>query len=203
MHNALENWIPKIIVLGPGGVKACLTLGCIKRLYEERDFLDNIERWVGVSAGAAISLLLVSGYSIIEIINLFIDIDITEDLAKIKLTDIKDHLGLIKNKTVEDILERALKNKFGYIPSLKQLYLATGIIFTAVTFNVDKMRPEFLDKDTEPELSALESTMMSMAIPVLIQPRKYKGDIYIDGGIAVPYPVSEYDYNENNILGLY
>lgn len=199
-----ESWTPNIILCGPGGVKACLILGCLKRLFlEESIITENIERWVGVSAGAAISLLIICGYSIDEIIDLFINVNIVDELAHIKLNEAINNLGFIKNKTVEEKLSKAIKDKFGYVPSLRQLYLSTGYILTVVVYNLDKMRPEFMDKDTEPDISCLEATMMSMAIPGLIQPRKYKGNMYIDGGIGAPYPVCEYDYNNNKILGIY
>ena len=65
------------------------------------------------------------------------------------------------------------------------------------------MRPEFLDKDTEPDLSCVEAAMMSMAVPILMLPRKYKSNVYIDGAIGSPYPVSAFDHDENKILGMY
>jgi len=72
-----------------------------------------------------------------------------------------------------------------------------------ITFNLDKYRVEYLDKDTEPDLSCLEAAMMSMAVPLLIQPRKHKGYVYCDGAIGAPYPVLHFDKNGNKVLGMY
>ena len=212
---AQEIWKPDVILAGPGGSKAFLMLGCLKRLFEtsetsetsetfhQENYLDQVTKWVGVSAGAAICLLLVVGYTIEEIIELCLSVSILDDVLCIKLNEIKEKMGLIRNKTVEDKLTTYVKNKFNKIPTLAELYLLTNKELTIVTYNLDKMRAEYLNKDTEPDLSCVEATMMSMAIPVLIQPRKYKGNIYIDGGIGAPYPISLHDNGQNNILGLY
>jgi predicted acylesterase/phospholipase RssA len=203
----MEKWIPNVVVLGPGGSRGFLEIGALKRLMEEKigdgDFLTNVKIWVGISVGAAISLLFVSGYTIDEIINICIGFNIVEDIMSINLDEISKNLGLIKMKTVEKKLIECVKTKFGFVPTLNQLYVLTGLELCLVSFNFDKMSPEFLDFHTEPELSCVEAALMSMSIPLLFQPRKYRGDIYIDGAIGAPYPVTKYDVNENKVLGMY
>ena len=223
-------WIPDVILLGPAGAKAYMYLSCLKRLFEEKmekiekiekiekmekmekmekiekteeHFLSNVKNWIGVSAGAALSLLIVSGYSIDEITNICMEINLTDDIMSINIDEARQKLGLIKNKTIEDKLKYYISLKFGFIPNLKQLYSLSGIGLSMATFNLDKMRPEFLDKDSEPELCCVEAAMMSMAVPILMQPRKYKGYSYIDGALGSPYPISVFDHDDKKILGLY
>ncbi len=195
-------WKPDLVLLGPGGAKGFLEVGCCKRLFEEKDFLKNVTDWVGVSAGAAISLLIIIGYTPDEVNDICLSIDLIDDLITINLDDAKEKLGLISNKTVEDTLIKYVKAKCNCIPTLQHLYELTGKTYTAVTYNTDKMREEYLNKNTEPKLSCIEATLMSMAIPGFIQPRKYKGCVYVDGAIAAPYPVLEYD-DGRNILGIF
>ena len=224
----MENvWMPDIVLIGPGGAKALLELGCLKRLFEEKiniqpidiqpidiqstdieqkepiPFLNNVKTWVGISAGAAICLLYVIGNSIDEIIDICMEINLLEDIIAIKLDEARQKLGLIKNKSIEDKLKQSIQSKLGFIPTLKQLYSLTGLNLSIVTYNLDKMRPEFLNKESDPDLSCIEAAMMSMAIPILIQPRKYKGCIYVDGALGAPYPVSEFDVENKKILGIY
>ena len=199
----MDIWKPNVIVLGPGGAKGFLELGCMKRLYEEDYFLENVRYYTGVSVGAAIALLIVAGYTPDEAIDLCLSVNLIEDLGNIDFTKAKEKMGLIENKLVEEKLKDAIKEKFGIIPTLKQLYMITEIVYTAVTYNSDKMRVEYLDKDTEPDLSCVQAALMSMTIPFLIQPKKYKTYIYYDGAIADPYPVLYHDNGENNILGIY
>jgi len=196
-------WKPDVMVIGPGGSKGFLEIGCLKRLFEEQYFLKNIHTWAGISVGAGLSLLLVTGYKIQEIIDISLEMNIVEDIATINLDEAKEKLGLIRNKSIEEKLRQCLIRKIGFIPTLNQLYLITGVKLVMVSFNLDKYRVEYLDKDTEPELSCLEAAMMSMAVPLLIQPRKYKGDVYCDGAIGAPYPVLHFDKNDDKVLGLY
>ena len=196
-------WKPDVIMLGPAGAKGLLFIGCLKRLYREKEFLSNVQTWSGVSAGAAVCLLIVMGYEIEEIIDICMDLNILEDIMGINLDRAREKLGLIPNKTVENKLKSNIVKKFGYIPSLKELYLLTGVHLVLVTYNLDKFRVEYLDKDTEPNLSCLEAAMMSMAIPGLIEPRKYKGQTYVDGAIGAPYPVLHFDIKNNKVLGMY
>lgn len=196
-------WRPDNIVCGPGGIKGLYFVGALKRLFEEKDFMNNIKSWTGVSIGAAISLLLVTGYNIEEIIELCVDVNILDDILCISLHEITEKMGFISNKTVEEKLKHYISLKFGYVPSLGQLYMLTDCHLSMMSFNLDKMRVQILNKDTEPNLSCVDAAMMSMAIPILMQARKYKGDVFIDGAIGSPYPVSLYDKNNEKTLGLY
>ena len=131
------------------------------------------------------------------------NINIVNDIININLNDIKEKLGFIENKTVETELKKKITEKFNFVPTLKQLYMLTGLNLTLVAFNLDELKPEYLNKETFPELSCVEAAMMSMAIPILMQPRKYNGSVYCDGGIGAPYPVLEFDKNGNKVLGMY
>lgn len=196
-------WKPDVVLLGPAGAKIFLINGSLKRLYEEKDFFSNVTTWAGVSAGAAMSLLIVLGYNIDEIIDLCLDMNILDEIININLDEAKKNLGLIKNKLIEEKLKESIIKKIGYIPTLNELFLLTGLKLVIISFNIDKYRPEFLDKDTEPNLSCLDAALMSMAVPLLIQPRKYKGHVYCDGAIGSPYPVLYFDKDDNKVLGMY
>ena len=196
-------WKPSLLLCGPSGPKAFLIAGSIKRLYEEKDFLSDVKHFVGVSAGAATTLLLVVGYTIDEIIDFYMELSIIDDIANINLDEDREKFGLIKNETIEKKLALAITQKIGFIPSLKQLYCITGLEWTAVAFNVDKIKGQFFNKDNHPDMSVLELVMMSMCVPGLIQPRQYKGDSFLDGAITQPLPILEFDHSGNKILALH
>ena len=201
--NNLNNrkWKPVEIVLGPGGVKGFLLLGALLKLTEV--YSSEIKYWTGCSIGSAIALMMTCSYSIKDIIDDCLNFDILEDFNNFDIFKAIEKDGLISNQTMEKILTDRVNNKFGFIPTLKELYLKTGVIYTSVTYNYDKMKKEYLNKDTEPDLSCVEAAMMSMAMPIIIQPRIYKGCEYLDGAIGDPYPVLYHDNGERNILGIY
>lgn len=197
-----KTWKPNILVLGPGGVKGYLELGFLLKLNQEK-YLDEINGFVGCSVGSAISLLIISGYSINEIIDDCMDLNIFNDLGDLNLENLKEIPGLLRMKPIENLLKQRIIQKFNGVLSLKELYNATNIFFKIVCFNLDKMEKEYISKDTDPELSCVEAVMMSMAIPALVCPRIYKGNVYVDGAVGDPYPILELDNGTNNILGVY
>ncbi len=195
-------WKPEIMTIGPGGSRGYLEIAALRRLFEEKDFLSEVKVWAGVSIGAAISLLIVCGYTPDEIMENSVGVTILDDVLSINLDEAARNLGLIKLKGIENKLLNSVAAKFNFVPSLKQLYMLTGLELSVVAFNIDKMVPAFLDRNTTPELSCVEAVMMSMSIPILFQPRTYNGDVYVDGALAANYPVTHYD-NGQNVLGMY
>ncbi len=201
-NNSTEPWVPDVIVLGPGGAKGYLELGLLLA-FEQEHYYSQIGIWVGCSIGSAISLLIVCGYSVTDIINDFIDVNIINDVTDINIDNITESPGLLNIKSVENLLKLRVRQHFGMIPTLYQLYMATGKLLELITFNLDKITSVKLSKNTEPNLSCVEAVMMSMAIPVLIKPRVYKGYVYIDGAIGNPYPILDHDDGNKKILGIY
>src|SRR6056297_3123288 len=91
------SWTPELIVLGPGGVKGFLELGSLLVL-EKWGWLDNVHTFVGVSVGAIISLLLICGYKVSEIIAEAADANIFQDMSTVRFSDIKGNVGLVSNE---------------------------------------------------------------------------------------------------------
>ena len=197
-----QIWKPNIFVLGPGGAKGYLELGLILK-FEQENYLSEVDCYIGCSVGASISLLTVAGYPVTQIINDYIDINLVNDITDVNIEHFNESPGLLSNKTIEKLLKTRIQEKYGMIPTLKQLYMATGILLVIVTFNLDKTRKEYLTKDSDPNLSCVEAVMMSMAVPALICPRIYNGNVYIDGAVGDPYPVLFMDNGYNDILGVY
>lgn len=201
--------LPNTLIIGPGGVKGFLHLGAID-LLERNGILDNVARYVGVSVGALISLMLTMGYTIPEILYDAIEIqDLFEDYMKISRVDqltamTKEAIqngGALTNKKVKDRLINNTIKKFGTVLTLKELYNATGIIFVSVTLNVSKDQVEYLSWETEPDLSCVDAVMMSMNIPLIFHKINYKGSLYVDGALGNPFPVDA--YQNEPVLGLY
>ena len=201
-ENTQSIWKPDVVVIGPGGVKGYLELGALYKLEKEH-FYDNTLKFTGVSAGAGIALLIVAGYTVNETIRTVWDVNLLSDITDLSIEQIRDRGGLFSGNSIEQLLTSKVKQKFGMIPTLQQLYMFTGKTLQTVTYNADEQRTEYLDKDTEPQLSCVQAVMMSLAIPFVIQARRYKGKDYVDGAVGNPYPVDIHDDGETNVLGIY
>lgn len=194
-------WFPKVLVLGPGGVKGFYIMGAL--LYLEKcGWLSELHTCVGVSIGAVIALLLAAGYTVTEIIEHALSVSLFHDFMSINLAQVQENTGLISNQQVKDRLSERLIAKFGFVPTLKQFYDFTGIKFVAVTCNIDRGRAEYLSKDTEPDLSAVDAVMLSMNIPFVFYKLRYKGATYVDGALGHPYPIDVFDDGMTPILGI-
>ena len=197
-----KMWKPTVLVLPPGGQKGFLELGSLS-YFEEVNFIDDVHTVIGCSVGSIIGLLLVVGYTVLEIISEAADTDLFHDISSLNLKEIRDNIGLLNNTHVRKKLEVLLRRKFGMVPTLRQLHMATGIRFCVVSFNLSRGEPAYLTAETEPDLSCVDAVMLSSNIPFLFYRLKYKGATYIDGAFGNPYPIDVYDNGENNVLGMY
>lgn len=198
-----ELWKPDVFVLGPGGAKGYLELGLLLK-FEEENYLSEASEWTGCSIGSAVALMCIAGYTAMEMIDQSFSLNIVNNIKDINSLDkLSESPGLLTINSTEKFLKEKMVDKFGYVPTLKQLYLATGILFNVVVYNLDKERPEYMNKDTEPDLCCVKAVLMSMSIPGIVIPRVHRGSIYVDGAIGDPYPILYHDDGNKKILGVY
>lgn len=202
-NTMLKPWKPKVLILGPGGVKGFMILGSLLFL-ETTSLLSEVKTVVGVSIGAIIGLLYVIGCSMIEMFETALSTSIMDLFMTLKLNDITKDIGNEKGLFSHDLfrvkLSAKLIERFGMVPTMKQLYMMTGYTFVSVVTNLDKEREEFLSHETEPDLPVTEAVMMSISVPGFFHMYKYKNNLYVDGGLACPVPVEKYDDGETDIL---
>ena len=87
-ENKTQKWFPDVIVLGPGGMKGFLELGCLLP-FQKLKILDNIKIMVGVSVGSIILLLYMLGYSVEDIIQEGLSVDVQKDFADFDLENLR------------------------------------------------------------------------------------------------------------------
>lgn len=192
---------PQVLVLGPGGIKSLLALGALFRLNQE-DILSKTHTFIGVSAGSLISLLLVAGYSIEDIVVEAVGEDLLHDVAVINFSASKENMGLIEHTKIRERLCNKIKAKFGKILTLKQLYLATGRSYISVASNLEEEKPHYFSWETDPDLSCVEAALYSMNIPFVFQKLNYKGLTMVDGALTDPCPILYKDDEKTDILAI-
>lgn len=200
-----NDYKPKVLVIGPGGIKGLKTLGFLSPL-EDYGMLDDVDVFCGVSIGAVICLLLLIGYKVREIVGGAITFDIFKDFDDIKnfnLQDMIQNRGLISNEPARKHLSNLVIDKLGIIPNLRNLYLMTGKSFVTTTLNATDNKCQVLDMNNNPDLSCIEAVLFSTNIPFIFYQIIYQSKIYVDGALANPYPVDYFDNEETDILGIY
>lgn len=198
----LETFKPDVIVLGGGGGKGFLLLGALFGLYKS-GMLDNVKTICGVSIGSIIGLLNTVGWEMEDIIAKAATTNIFKEIVIPDIDTMKEKMGVLPTTHIRIDLEKCVKDKFGYVPTLKQLHLITGIKFESVTYNMSLKKVEYLSHETYQDMTCVEAAMLSMNIPGVFQMVQHDGFTYVDGGLGNPYPINHYDDGINKVLGLY
>jgi predicted acylesterase/phospholipase RssA len=198
------NWKPRVLVIGPGGVKGLMILGFLSYI-EDLKILDQVDTYCGVSIGAVISLLIIAGYKIREIVGVASKIDIFKDITNVNnIKKIIKHKGLLSNEPVRQTLTNLMLNKMGCVPTLYDLYMKTGKALITTTLNITDEITEYIGPFTHGQVSCVDAVMYSMNVPFLYYQLIDKaGKNYVDGILASPYPVDHFDNNTTPILGIY
>jgi predicted acylesterase/phospholipase RssA len=194
------KWMPKVLILGPGGVKGFLTIGSLL-FFEKSKLLKEINKVVGISIGAVIGMFYTAGFSITDILEIALSTQIADVMTSLDIVNVMKKNGLISHDIIRKKMEEKLIQKYGFVPTLKQFYMMTGIEFDVVVTNLDDDKAEYFNHETEPELSCVEAVLMSMSLPLFFQSYVYKNKYYLDGGIADPFPIHR--YKNEKVLGVF
>lgn len=191
---------PEVIIVGAGGIKGYLELGSLLYL-ETKGYLSNVNKYYGVSIGSLICLLLISNYTIPEILDNLLFIDKEE--KKINFSMLMYNFGVMDIESIKGNINKLIIKKWGKILTLKELYLATGIEYNSVVTNNDIGSHEFMNYNTYPDISCVEACICSMTIPIIFPKAEYKGVLYTDGAITCSFPSIHIDDGETNILAIH
>jgi predicted acylesterase/phospholipase RssA len=202
MAASSTEWHPRVLVIGPGGIQGLKALGFLSPV-EDAGLLKYVDTYCGVSVGAIITLLMVAGYQIREIVGEAASLNIFKDIENLTIQSIVENKGFMSNEPVRRRLIQLIVNKFGTVPTLRGLYLQTGKAFIAVTLNATDEECVMMDPFTYPHVSCVDATMFSMNIPFVFYQLIYNGKTYVDGALANPYPIDYFDDGATNILGIY
>jgi predicted acylesterase/phospholipase RssA len=201
-QNLIHPWFPRVSVIGPGGAQGFKVLGFLSPV-EDSGLLNYVDTYCGVSVGAIISLLIICGYQIREIVGEAAKLDIFKEIEDFNFKSMIENQGLMSNEPARKRLTQLVIDKFGNVPTLYSLYMRTGKAFVTVTLNATDEECVIMDPFKTPDISCVDATMFSMNIPFLFYQLVYRGKVYVDGAIANPYPVDYFDDGKTNILGIY
>jgi|688.fasta_scaffold09444_13 predicted acylesterase/phospholipase RssA len=190
------------IVLSGGGSNGIIILGALHYYFDIGLLqLKDIKEYAGASIGSVICLLLVCGYTPLEI---FKEIQIVQDFFGIKesmniIQNIKN-MGIISIDKFIDKIQNLVVRKLGQIYSLKKLYEVTGkklyVSATDIT-NIREIKYSYLS-----DISCLDAVKHSCNIPIIFHRIKYKNNYIVDGGVANNYPWDYLSKDCKKVLGI-
>jgi len=189
------------VVLSGGGSKGIIMLGVLHYHFEKGSLsLEGIKEYAGTSVGSVISLLMICGYTPMEIYqklsmidNFFME---TTSVIQNKAASSTSLTGLMSSDGIYGIISSLVTRKldvFGHVPNMtiptfKELYERTGKKFYVSATNVSKMREEIFSYHHTPNLNCVEAVTISSNIPILFKGREYNKSLYVDGAVVNNLP---------------
>jgi predicted acylesterase/phospholipase RssA len=202
-----DSFTPRTLICSAIGSKAFSILGFLLPLQEE-GFLNTIDTFCGISTCAIISLLLLIGHEVRDIIKFAVTLDIFGNL-----TDFADSLnfgaltqknlnkkGIIDISIVKEKLNKIVSRKLGYSPSLKDLYNRTGKSLIIFTLNIKTNSCEVITPTSHPNLNCIDAVSYAINVPIIYQ--QEDSSILIDASLSNPYPVDYFDDGKTNIISI-
>lgn len=193
-----------ILVISGGGIKGFSALGAITRL-NELEIIDNPDIYCGTSAGSAISLLLLIGYSSQDIYEILSELDMSKMVIN-NIDNILDevHIGLnLCNPIIYIIGHMMKRKKISTKITFDELFKKTGkkIIITGVCLNDASLH--YFSHEKTPNMEVLRAITISISIPIIFKPHLYNDKLWIDGGVMNNYPIDLFNEKINDVIGIY
>lgn len=178
------------LTVSGGGTKGVLFLGALQYFCEIGSFVQpDIKEYSGSSIGSAICLLLICGYTPKEIFD-----ELKDDIGKFinfenaNMLNMLNTYGLTQNTLFIERLTNLVVAKVGKIPTMKELFEMTHVMFIVCITNYTKMCEEIYTHETKPNLSCINAVKISCNLPFVFGRIKYNGDYVGDGGVLNNVP---------------
>ena len=195
----------KNLIISGGGFNGFQFFGIIKYL-DENNLINNIDKYIGVSMGAMINLLIILGYKFNEIENFLIKFNFSKvfDLKFEKIL-IEDNIkGLSDGNKFNKLIKKFLVNKkFDENITLKQLYEKTNKQLMIGVTNLTKDLFEIMTHENYPDIPVYLAIRMSSCIPMFFEPIEYQDNYYVDGVMKDNFPIQIIPDDElNTTIGM-
>ena len=169
--------------MGPTSMGLFMVLGYLKANYKKFQDIDTI---TGSSGGAVIGLFLAMGWHPDRIMDALLSVD--PKICEYSVRSLIMRYGMVKL----DKFKKALEKLIGGSPTFNEVDLTLYI----TAFSLTMGKTIYFSKHTHPDMPIIDAVMASIAIPFIMEPSRYKDDVYIDGGFEELYP-SESAFNWN------
>lgn len=193
-----------ILVISGGGLKGFSALGALSRL-KELEIIESPDIYCGTSAGACISLLLLIGYSPIDIYEILSELDMSKMVVS-NIDNILDevNIGLNLCEPITYVVGHLIKKKgYSVKTTFLELYNKTKkhLIITGVCLNDSSLH--YFSHEKTPDMNILKAITISISIPIIFKPCIYNNKLWVDGGVMNNYPIELFSDKLNDVIGIY
>jgi predicted acylesterase/phospholipase RssA len=163
-----------------------------KKAEQWSAFHRQLKGAAGVSSGTVVALAMLVGVDIKAMCDALVEIsrryhsiapslDVQLAFDAFGLDD-----GLMLQQTIDEMLDALGLSAVATFASLNRL---TNKDFRVVATNADTMHPVYFSHTTTPQMPVRDAIYMSMTVPFIFKPRRWMGELHVDGGMLQNYPV--------------
>jgi len=192
------------LVITSGAVKGFSILGALDYL-ESTNSLKWINIFGGCSVGAAISYLIMIGYTPKEILTYTSQNDLLQLFSAINLLTLPEHFGVIDSNLLLHYLEEMTMLKLGYIPTFSDVSKMSNKFFMCPSYNLSSTESSvYFSVLTHPDMPIVKAVSLSCNIPLLFSRAKWNNDYYIDGAYFDVFPIKKLIQltNPKSVIGI-
>lgn len=190
------------LCLSGGGVDGIQMLGSLQYLSNKNIInLRYIKNYTGTSVGSLICFLLNLKYTIKTISSIIYTLNLEKINFNFDIDDFFENFGIDNGNRIISIIQTLLNNKLNiYDITFEELYNKTNKHLKIIVVNFTDRVEELCDYKNTPKLSVIYALRMSISIPFIFYPVKYKNKLYVDGGLMNNFGINY--CNINRTIGI-
>jgi predicted acylesterase/phospholipase RssA len=180
------------LVLSGGALRTIAFLGVAKYL-QARGYLEGVRTYAGSSGGAIVAFMLCLGFDWIRMRNDIVQhfVRSPPQLQLHQLRTVFQQYGLDSGADVLAIFERTLQLcGLARGTTMSELRRATGRTLIVCGANITRGEAEYFCADRTPDMPVALALRISMSVPVIYQPVRHNGDMYVDGCLYDHFPLN-------------
>ena len=182
------------IVVGGCGTRSMFLIGMLEYLTQHarwENVFAKIQGSAGVSSGSIIALAILVGADFTALSDTLVDLSKRYDSVAPCL-DVQmaiDSFGLDDGSVMQMTID-AMLNAIGLSTNatFATLHRLTKKDFRVCAVNMHTMQPVFFSYLSAPHMRLRDAIYMSMTVPFIFKPRRWMGELYVDGGMLANYP---------------
>lgn len=199
MSEDIDKTKIKNIVFSAGSMGGLTFVGAWKAL-ELKGVTEGITNFSGCSIGSIMAMLVSIGYTSSELETLALSFRY-KDVAEFQVLCTFDNFGLETGNEIERLLRELLFHKTGHRDlTFNMHHTITGRDLWINASCVEQDSPYYFSRSRSHDMSIIKAVRMSISLPVIMAPVKYRGLTFIDGGFHDPCPVGMFHVEDTLVL---
>lgn len=184
----------KELCVSGGATRGIIYVGALYGLEKNKLlFKDKLEKCVGVSIGSFILGCYLLGYSVSELFELSLELD----LKSLNDISVKKELSILEGNVFKEWVFKCINQKENASKfTLIDLYNKSKVHFIIVQSCIEDGLVH-MDHINSPNVLLYDALIASMSIPFIFPPHEINGKRYVDGGLLDNFPMyilSEHAY---------